>query len=449
MASARKTQKETDQAIRHLMDYVCNTPPWPGLFDGLMDQMIGPIASKLDRETGDVTDELLDGPLHSIAWGFLFEEMISVEWHGEGCATTEYLKRRGWREGPHGKRYLRALADSSVKLWKIMEVQPGEWIDLRLYGTRNKPQRVIERSASEQLVAGDCLVARVMSLGKQLGLSGAPLLVSQEQAARIQQQLDDVPDQIQAIYQQLLDDKEITADDIPQDLSAEIRHTREELLLSTSFEEWALAALLSHSLPSSPTLFNIDKERIVFTRHQFAIKGNKKQLRKTLDDYFDVTDDDSWVWGAGDDNTVLGQIRLSAKHLVLETNSVERGTRGIELLQTLLTDAIDNPVGVHESVGSATKNNVPGPTAIDENLQNHPEVQALLQSHLMEHYRKTLDEPIPMLDNDSPRTCAEDSTKRNKVVVWLKTLENSEQRSPDSAFDFSGMWEELGLTDYR
>lgn len=69
------------------MDYVCNTPPWSQLFDGLMDQMIGPIASKLDRETGDVTDELLDGPLHSTAWGFLFEEMISVEWHGEGCAT--------------------------------------------------------------------------------------------------------------------------------------------------------------------------------------------------------------------------------------------------------------------------------------------------------------------------------------------------------------------------
>ena len=264
MASNRKAQKETDQAIRHLMDYVCETSPWDHLFDELMIQFIEPVATHLQRETEDVRDELLDGPHHSTAWGFLFEEMVSVEWHNEGNATATYLKQRGWREGTHGKSYLRALANSSVKLWDITDVSPGEWIDLRLYGTSKKPKRVHEHSASQQLVPGECLAARVMLLGKLRGLSGAPLLLTADTARQIQSRLNDVPGETEANYQQMVKDGELQPADVPGDLTEEVKNEQEELLVNLAFGMWATTNLLQATPTNFPELRNANDEHIVF-----------------------------------------------------------------------------------------------------------------------------------------------------------------------------------------
>jgi hypothetical protein len=50
-----------------------------------------------------------------------------------------------------------------------------------------------------------------------------------------------------------------------------------------------------------------------------------------------------------------------------------------------------------------------------------------------------------MLNGKTPRACAADPQTRHEVVEWLKYLENTDQHSPQSAYDFSWMWEELGL----
>ena len=40
------------------------------------------------------------------------------------------------------------------------------------------------------------------------------------------------------------------------------------------------------------------------------------------------------------------------------------------------------------------------------------------------HYRRMLDQPVPMLGNRSPRNAVKTDAGRQKVVAWLKTLEN-------------------------
>ncbi|MEQ9397458.1 hypothetical protein [Haliea sp.] len=66
------------------------------------------------------------------------------------------------------------------------------------------------------------------------------------------------------------------------------------------------------------------------------------------------------------------------------------------------------------------------------------EVQKVLSAQLTSHYRKTLDEPIPMLNGLSPRQCAADPALQDEVVCWLKQLENSNERSPGLAYDSAG-----------
>jgi hypothetical protein len=69
------------------------------------------------------------------------------------------------------------------------------------------------------------------------------------------------------------------------------------------------------------------------------------------------------------------------------------------------------------------------------------------------HYRKTLDDPIPMLGGRSPRKAAKSRKGRADVVEWLKMLENSsaghQPDDPMAGYDFAWMWRELGLEEER
>jgi hypothetical protein len=81
------------------------------------------------------------------------------------------------------------------------------------------------------------------------------------------------------------------------------------------------------------------------------------------------------------------------------------------------------------------------------------EQRAIVHQSLTDHYRKTLDEPIPSLDNQSPRKAVKTAKGRKKVIAWLKMLENhSARQGPDDpmgSYDFTWMWQELGLGDER
>ena len=244
MAFNRKAQKESDQSTRRLMDYVCETAPWDSFFDELIVRFIEPAANKLERDFEHVRDELFDGPGHSIAWGFIFEEMVSVDWNNEGNAIAAYLKQRGWRESSYGKSYLRALAKSSVKLWEITDVSPGQWIDLRLHGTTNKPKKAYENNASQYAEPGECLAARVLLAGKQRVLSDASLLLSEDIVHRIQARVQKIPGEIEALYQEIEREENLKLSDLPDDPSEEIQHAQEELLAKLAFSLWVATTLL-------------------------------------------------------------------------------------------------------------------------------------------------------------------------------------------------------------
>jgi len=69
------------------------------------------------------------------------------------------------------------------------------------------------------------------------------------------------------------------------------------------------------------------------------------------------------------------------------------------------------------------------------------------------HYRAQLDQPIPALGNISPRKAARSKKGRDKLVAWLKLLENqSAKHEPDdpmASYDFTWMWEEIDVSDLR
>ena len=69
------------------------------------------------------------------------------------------------------------------------------------------------------------------------------------------------------------------------------------------------------------------------------------------------------------------------------------------------------------------------------------------------HYRRTLDDKVPMLGNRTPRECARTKAGRRKLVAWLKYLENAELHRAagqgEEPHDFGWMWRELGVEEER
>ena len=80
------------------------------------------------------------------------------------------------------------------------------------------------------------------------------------------------------------------------------------------------------------------------------------------------------------------------------------------------------------------------------------EIQNIKELH-DRHYREILDQPVPMLDDASPRAAAKTPEGQEKVVAWLKVLETGEagmcQCNEIEPYDFSWMWQELGVSHLR
>jgi hypothetical protein len=65
-----------------------------------------------------------------------------------------------------------------------------------------------------------------------------------------------------------------------------------------------------------------------------------------------------------------------------------------------------------------------------------------------------LDQPAPILGNKSPRAAVRTAKGRAEVIDWLKMLENhaansAGQNEPMATYDFTWLWEELGLIGLR
>ncbi|MEP9404572.1 hypothetical protein ABLE43_22470, partial [Sphingomonas sp. VNH70] len=69
-------------------------------------------------------------------------------------------------------------------------------------------------------------------------------------------------------------------------------------------------------------------------------------------------------------------------------------------------------------------------------------------------YRATLDEPIGMLGDITPRAAAKTAAGRDRLAAWVKHLENRSGAKPDPSdpmvtYDFTWMWRELGIENLR
>ncbi|MGD2113356.1 MAG: hypothetical protein PVI50_08220 [Gammaproteobacteria bacterium] len=468
-------RSETDKAIRNLMNWA-QRPEWSEEQAAVFNSHLDPVCDRIDLARDALIQELEEHGYGGMLFGVMFEDFISRRMADDRNIIDDYLQRRGWRESVPGRRYLQLVRDSVLSLYEVVEVAPGQHCDLRDLIRGGNTFRVHERMGTQNLVRWDRLAARVLSLNGKTVFSGGILPYPREAAEKMLKLLTDSRKQF---------DKQLVREaekDVLLQLAAsenlDDRFLRESCPAFTGI--WIMDTLQRLQQPL-PELVNRDGEALVFTETRFPFLTDQleeipQRLDAAPDWERDSPDEHTWIWLPGTDAIVdkkkggkaidslldgqhpfNGTLELKPGVLTLTTNSMERAQHGQAMLETLLQgligpalSSLQTPEQLLEERDARRQDaGAREPAdAID------PDIAAeIIHNTLDQHYRRVLDEPIPALGNKTPRQCARSKKGRERVIEWLKDLENNElrraAREGQTPYDSRWMWEELNLTRYR
>ena len=454
--SNRKHRREIDKAVGNLIDFAERQDAWRERLDDAFSQFLRPLADTLRVDEQTLVDVFEESGFWPTVFGYVFEDFASASWDNEPRSMIEeYLQRRGWREAAYARRYLQAINDTEVRFWEIVSVKPGISVDVRPHGTESKAVRVTEKSASESLKQWDCLAARVVTMDGKRMFTGALLSFPPSEAERVYRVLAKARSDLIELYHDLLKEREIPK--LPEDLEQLAEDEMEANLPDVLFRIWG-AFVFNAVQNATPQLQNMDGEDFQMVTLRFPVRASQEDIQEKLDSLPDLERQGTetlWVWHSTDKdqavkNTqtyVWGHLSLKGSSLELSVNSSERAERGKSLLSESLVDLVGEPLVIYDNIDHQMSEANPVGDGLD--LNSTPEGQAIIKEYMDKHYRQTLDEPIPMLNDKSPRECAADPSLHKHAVQWLKYLENQAAGVASQPYDFSWIWKELDLEKYR
>jgi hypothetical protein len=346
---------------------------------------------------------------------------------------------------------------------------PGESTQLRDLIRGGEAVRVLEKLGSQGLRQWDRVATRVIPLREGAVISGTLMLfehdISEALLASLRKTRTEAPREVAAVAREfgIETDAKTLADIMTPDL----------LLASAAFmvtNLWLDAALKGAQGRNRPELLNSEGDPLDFTTMHFPLlKGTKpEQVREALAAIPALRQENLgfWNWldepGAKpktvprqrkaqtffstmeDGSVVLGTLALKGRRLSLEVNSTPRAERGRAMLKPALVGLVGSPLTERTDLEQMLT--AEGPPPKPSGLTPEDE-RALLRQTLDDHYRNILDQPIPALGGKSPRAATKTPKGREKVVTWLKMLENHSAKRPAGdpmgEYDFRWMWREL------
>lgn len=414
------------EAVERLSRYA-EADDWRGHRRAHFERMLGRVPERYGLEIESCCQEIAELGHAATLFGFLHESFLAAEFGPDRAnLIDEFLKRRGWQQTPRAREYLQGIRATPASLYEVHDVAAGQWIELRDLYRDGPPRRFSEESGSRSAQRWDRLVARVVTAGGEDMLTGGVLPLARESA-------------------EALAGLRTHDDDEPQ------------IADHTFLQAW-LKGLLDLRRRPLPTLANTDGEPLLFTKTRLPVaSGATREIAQRLDALTgwerDEDDAPGWTWQPveGTPRTIHATAALADRALVVETNSRERMERALADLRAALGPLIGEALTSHEDPAQMLQHAAPRqviPPAGTPPL-DAPEMAEVIRQYKDAYYRRTLDEPVPMLGGKTPRQCARTKSGRARLVRWLKELENGELHgaaaSGEPAYDFAWLWEELSV----
>ncbi len=348
--------------------------------------------------------------------------------------VAHYLAERGGSLPPRDRAWLEAQRDAWPSICEIVATAPGKSITVRDLLT-GQQQVVGEATASHHARPDDVLLCRVVSYDGERVFAGV-----HSQPLPSLQGLD-VADAVKKRLRR------------KRDISPE--RARNATVGRWLMESWsdAVADLVGRR-DVMPELENTDGDPLLLTVDHFAFPtGERAVIASALANLPGAEPDGdggfafltpgnalqkSW------EKTVVGQVRLGARSLRIETNSVRRADDLRARVENALGDRITHRAREHSDPVAPPVRNAPragGPVGLQR-----PELVQAVRDFKANHYATWVDTPIPALDDATPRDAVRTKSGRKRVELLLTEMESMEARVPEAErYDFDELRRALGI----
>lgn len=455
---------------------------WHDAFQGVFDRHHLPACDKAGLEAEEVVALLGTDWFMTTVWGCSFEDFLTRELGDGRNIVDDYLKRRGWKESASTRAYLAALRTSVMSIYEVSDIVPDTSFLARDLVRGGDPIRITERSATRSLKPWDRIAARVLQIGAKTIIGGGVLPFDHDASEAALQLLRNVAKRTPKERHKLAD-----LVGRPDDDPAIVAAFSETQLLRAASP--AITAVWLHHMierlsnPVVPEVYNTDGDQLLFCTVHFPLTAGATagDIRTALRKVSELREETEtfWNWIAvkastsdqpkgkrsrkrhvhtfsttlDDGAVVLGNVELKEKSLELSANSSARAERGRKLLSGALGTLVAPPLVEMQTPDQLMASRDTGAPEPSLNL-SEKERRTIIHHSLDQHYRKTLDDLIPMLGNVSPRSAARTPKGRQKVEAWLKSLENhraqiADRNDPMATYDLGWLWTELGVSDLR
>ncbi|AUH66716.1 MULTISPECIES: hypothetical protein [Paracoccus] len=439
--------------ISGLLAFIGREGDWRERLQDVVAEHLIPALEEFELDQEGLAD-LLGEQWTGVLWGCGFEDFLGQRYE-DGNIVDLYLKRRGWKETALNRAYFAALRDAPVSLYEVSNVQPGTSMTLRDLLSDAAPVTVKEISATRTLKQWDRIAVRVVPERDHHVISGALLPFRAET--------------VDFLISGLRDALKLKKRDA-------LRLTRDQLLTCAPIftTAWLFIEIDRALTPAQPQFTNSDGDDVLFhdLRYLFASGVTQRAVAERLDRVkgFLPQGPKLWSWlaerkGRGgkagygimldtqmEGVTVLGSMELKGKALLVTVNSTERADKVRKLIRDAAGDLLRSHLTTIRTVDQMRADQQRDRPS-EEVEEIPPDIaRQLMRDHMDKHYRETLDAPIPALGSKSPRQAVHTAAGREKVIDWLKLLENHSARhdeGPITEYDFSWMWAELGLEEHR
>ena len=438
--------------ISDLIQFIGQDDVWRDRLQDVVAEHLMPALEEFEIDDDDLF-ELLGEPWPGVLWGCGFEDFLGRYYDDENIVDF-YLKRRSWKETQANREYFAALRDTPVSLYEVSTVKPGTSMVLRGLLGGAEPVTVLEKSASRSLKNWDRIAVRVLEEGNHHVISGALLAFT---ADAVELLLDGLRG---ALKLKKRDALHLTAEQL-------------QVCTPVFTSAWLFTSLPGALNQPQPTFCNSDGDDVMFhdLRFPLATGVTQKHVAACLDGVknFHPEGRRFWNWLAPrqshpgketggvlldtelSGSTVLGSLELKGKLLLVSVNSVARAAKVEALVTKAAGERLKQPLTTIRTVEQMmAEDTQEEPWEGADEIS--PEIaRQIAHEYMDKHYRETLDAPLPALGGKSPRQAVRSKVGREKVLEWLKLLENHAENNDAEigGYDFGWMWAELGLQDHR
>ncbi len=377
-------------------------------------------------------------------------------------SVAKYL----WEESrdklsPIEREYLDFILNEAYSFYEILEPKPGEGYHLRDL-LRGVEHFVCERSGSRGVQIGDFLFGRLVKVGEVTifdAISDIPLPLKWK-------------NEVLELRQNLRKMQKLKKDEMPDN---------DDLLMCEGFIRSLYRNLRDAAInPQPPQMTNTDGDPLSFNKIIYDIDDANLVFEALHPLCFNTSREELWEDADKDpsgkitkldfpwlkkgnkankswDNTVWGHLTLEAHRLIVEVNSLKRAEvfkklaaklcgKLIRYKTTLIEpyEAKMKELEKRQSLGQEDEDK-----AEQEDLKNHPEIRAQIQTMYQGHMENWVHDKLPALGGKTPTQAVKTPEGREKVENLLADFERSAGVMADKDFELSVLHkvrERLGLT---